>query len=675
MGVSGSGIRKSVIFVKEVLSIQGKRVVLPGKRDVGSRLRLHGMVGRHLMWRIQDGSLAVGPVEEWEAVNFGIENLCEMTRKRISGINILHLSFFIGGLAVMGECSGLCHATGIIPQSVSDDMGGMSQGEEAFGMREIEKLDSLLRNPGLSPADRSRLLGRKAAVYAGQRAYSTAASLYDYALELLQSVPGTEKERIGILAEQSRLCKLCEDYGAGMEKLYSILRLAGDRYFQDAVEAHIELSNYCMLLDNYSLAKDHLESASGLLSCMRDSAGMDDLCFALHNAYAGYWGATDADSAFWHLDLAEHYARRNLDKMCVLYQNRAVLYTYLEDYAQAETFFQKALLLMEDESKRLYVVCNIAELERLKGNYDKSLAMYSEILESNAESASDLVKMHIGISMSDLYAVKGDYKDAYRLLSTSWELSKTGNWSENGEKIIELQRDFERFRMENEKRLYSYQSEVAQLELSRKNMLIALISTSLTICIFVVVVLWRNFKRMRVRSRQLSELLERKISEDKDALQALQGQTEKKDRELLSNTISLAKANDTISSILSSVESLQKQSSDAKESELLSHIAAQIRTLDWGENQWAAFKLYFEQVHPAFFSKLNKAYPTLTAGENRICAFIVMNLNTKDIATLLNRSPRTIDTIKFRIRRKMGIPKEVSTLSFLLPFTQEQVGK
>ena len=177
---------------------------------------------------------------------------------------------------------------------------------------------------------------------------------------------------------------------------------------------------------------------------------------------------------------------------------------------------------------------------------------------------------------------------------------------------------------------------------------------------------------MRVRSRQLSELLERKISEDQDALQALQGQTEKKDRELLSNTISLAKANDTISSILSSVESLQKQSSDAKESELLSHIAAQIRTLDWGENQWAAFKLYFEQVHPAFFSKLNKAYPTLTAGENRICAFIVMNLNTKDIAALLNRSPRTIDTIKFRIRRKMGIPKEVSTLSFLLPFTQEQ---
>lgn len=62
----------------------------------------------------------------------------------------------------------------------------------------------------------------------------------------------------------------------------------------------------------------------------------------------------------------------------------------------------------------------------------------------------------------------------------------------------------------------------------------------------------------------------------------------------------------------------------------------------------------------------------MTAGENRICAFIVMNLNTKDIAALLNRSPRTIDTIKFRIRRKMGIPKEVSTLSFLLPFTQEQ---
>ncbi len=584
----------------------------------------------------------------------------------------------ISSLIVIGVCGGCCHATGIIPQSVADRYGDSSR-VDSFDMREIEKLDSLLLNPDLSPLDKSRLLGGKASVYADQHAYSTAVSLYDYALELLQAIPGTEKEQIGILMEQSRLYKIYEDYGAGMEKLYSVLRLAEERYFPEAVKAHIELGNYCMLLNNYSLAKEHLESASVLLdSCMRDSTGMDDLCYSLHNVYAGYWGPLDADSAFYHLDLAEHYAHRNLDKMCVLYQNRAVLYTYLEDYAQAENFFQKALLLMEDESKRLYVACNIAELERLKGNYDKSLALYSEILEKDGKSASGLVRMHIGIAMSDLYAVKGNYEDAYRLLSDSWELSKLGNWSENGEKIIELQRDFERFRMENEKRLYDYQSEVAHLALFKKNMLIVLISTGLAVCIFVVVVLWRKFMRMRVRSRQLSEMLERKISEDQDALLALQGQTEKKDRELLSNTLSMAKTADAIPGILSSVEALQKQAKDAREAAELASIAARIRALDngaWGKDQWAAFKLYFEQVHPAFFSNLNKAYPTLTAGENRICALIVMNLNTKDIATLLNRSTRTIDTIKFRIRRKMGIPKEVSTLSFLLPFTQEQVGK
>ncbi len=46
-----------------------------------------------------------------------------------------------------------------------------------------------------------------------------------------------------------------------------------------------------------------------------------------------------------------------------------------------------------------------------------------------------------------------------------------------------------------------------------------------------------------------------------------------------------------------------------------------------------------------------------------------MNLNTKDIASLTNRSVRTIDTAKFHIRKKLGITKDTSLLSILLAFT------
>lgn len=92
------------------------------------------------------------------------------------------------------------------------------------------------------------------------------------------------------------------------------------------------------------------------------------------------------------------------------------------------------------------------------------------------------------------------------------------------------------------------------------------------------------------------------------------------------------------------------------------------------ERGWNDFKLYFEQIHPSVFSRLNKAYPKLTAGENRLCAFLIMNLTTKEISALTNRSVRTVETAKFRLRKKLDIPKDTNILAFLWQFTEESSG-
>ena len=540
---------------------------------------------------------------------------------------------------------------------------------------EISVVDAMLaRKSEMGIRQESELLCRKAEIYARQQYFSTAISLYEQAVELLESVPGTEEEQMAILGKQSKLYMSYEDYGEGMECLYQLLRLAEGHYPEKEVEAYVGLANYAMLLENRRLAHDYLGSASSLIGRLSQDFQQTEsyaaLRYSLHNAYAGFYERENIDSAFWHLDQAERYADRNLDKMCILYQNRAVLYGYLKDYSMSEAFFKKAMLLMEDEIQKQYVASNIAELERLKGNLQESLALYSDILKNTNEKTPDRLKIGTCIAMADLYAKEGDSAKAYSLLSQARALSSSGFWSGDEEKILGLQRDFERFRTENAKRLYEYQSEVTQLQLSRKNILIALFSVVLLFCVLLAVSLYRRFQKQRERTRQLSTLLKQTITKDEEALQSLQEQTEKKNRELMANFMSMAKTADTIAGIMSQIEELKKKVKDEDTRKMLSSIENQARSWDWGEHQWAAFKLYFEQVHPAFFSNLNKAYPTLTPGENRICAFIVMNLTTKDIATLLNRSSRTIDTIKFRIRKKLDIPKDVSTLSFLLPFTQ-----
>ena len=55
---------------------------------------------------------------------------------------------------------------------------------------------------------------------------------------------------------------------------------------------------------------------------------------------------------------------------------------------------------------------------------------------------------------------------------------------------------------------------------------------------------------------------------------------------------------------------------------------------------WDVFKTYFEQTHPDFFKTLYTLHPDLSPNEVRMCAYIMLNLTTKEIAGLTNRSSR-----------------------------------
>jgi FixJ family two-component response regulator len=67
------------------------------------------------------------------------------------------------------------------------------------------------------------------------------------------------------------------------------------------------------------------------------------------------------------------------------------------------------------------------------------------------------------------------------------------------------------------------------------------------------------------------------------------------------------------------------------------------------------FEIQFRDVHAAFYERLDQKHPELTATEKKICTFLKMNLNTKEIAALLLSTPASIEVTRAKIRKKMGI--------------------
>ena len=84
------------------------------------------------------------------------------------------------------------------------------------------------------------------------------------------------------------------------------------------------------------------------------------------------------------------------------------------------------------------------------------------------------------------------------------------------------------------------------------------------------------------------------------------------------------------------------------------------------EKIWEEFELRFKQVHSAFYNKLNLRFPDLSPNEQRLCAFLKLNLTTKEISSITGQNARAIEMARFRLRKKLGIStQEINLVTFI----------
>ena len=89
------------------------------------------------------------------------------------------------------------------------------------------------------------------------------------------------------------------------------------------------------------------------------------------------------------------------------------------------------------------------------------------------------------------------------------------------------------------------------------------------------------------------------------------------------------------------------------------------------DENWEHFAHHFDKVHSDFLVALKARHPSLTASELKLCAYLRMNLSNKEIAQLVNISVRGVEIARYRLRKKLGLSKEMNLFEFLL---NEQAG-
>ncbi len=84
------------------------------------------------------------------------------------------------------------------------------------------------------------------------------------------------------------------------------------------------------------------------------------------------------------------------------------------------------------------------------------------------------------------------------------------------------------------------------------------------------------------------------------------------------------------------------------------------------DEDWEHFAYHFDQVHVNFIKHLREQFPQLSANDYKLCAYLRMNLSTKEIAPLMNISVRGVEGSRYRLRRKLDLPNDANLTEFIL---------
>lgn len=135
---------------------------------------------------------------------------------------------------------------------------------------------------------------------------------------------------------------------------------------------------------------------------------------------------------------------------------------------------------------------------------------------------------------------------------------------------------------------------------------------------------------------------------------------ENKNRELAISTMSLIKKNEFLGTIKKELKDINNKDLN----KVLRIIDNNINNTD----DWQLFEEAFNNADKDFLKKVKAKHNSLTPNDLRLCAYLRLNLSSKEIAPLLNISPRSVEVKRYRLRKKMNLPHEASLTNYLIEF-------
>lgn len=208
---------------------------------------------------------------------------------------------------------------------------------------------------------------------------------------------------------------------------------------------------------------------------------------------------------------------------------------------------------------------------------------------------------------------------------------------------------------------YKQRIKINELELERSKFVR---NGAIAASIFFFIFLWLLFARYQYKKKYHKQALASREEAHAKELEIEKLKKEQANRELVVQAANIQSQNDFLFNLKKQLKNSNDTPEEGKEKSI-KRIISSINDVVHKDTTWKQFEEQFVKIHPDFFKKLGEKYPTLSANELKLCAYHKMNLGTKEIAALTALSVRSIQTSRYRLRKKLNIPVETSFQEFI----------
>ncbi len=235
---------------------------------------------------------------------------------------------------------------------------------------------------------------------------------------------------------------------------------------------------------------------------------------------------------------------------------------------------------------------------------------------------------------ADVKGKLGQYKKAYKYAIIGARTKDTLAEKMNFVELKRIEDKLEEEKLDNAKKINALEKGKIKLQ---RNLLIA-VTFAAVLIIFFVIYRYRTHREKLERERNIAAA------------------------ELLSSKDKLATFTKSIQEKNKLIESFEQKLSEYKPSaetiEYTNHISELRQATILTDDEWEDFRVTFEKVHIGFLFRLKKEYPKLTPAEVRYIVLLKLQMNTKEMASVLGVNSNSIRTTKSRLIKKLTIENE-----------------